>query len=279
MFLLIAYQSVLGMTPSAEAAGASVESETWRFEFDNDLFVGEDSQISSGWALQKHTAVAGSWEALENVPEFVRRWGQGIPTLTDEGLVYRAGIAIGQIIQTPQDLSRTDLIEDDVPYAGALTVQSTWYAFNDDEFRGFEITAGVVGPPSLAEQVQKAVHSLVGSDDPEGWDNQLKTEPVINLNYMRKRKILRQGDPAGLSFDATINGNVGLGNLFTQATAGLEMRLGRNMPGGFAYVPDPIGFSMHYLASLQPPHSQQGLRLRLSGTARQRLCAQHLSRR
>jgi hypothetical protein len=243
----------VGSTLAQAASGsASVESATWRFEFDNDVFFNKDSKISSGWSLQKHSAVAGSWETLEDVPGFVRRWGKAIPTLTEDDLVYRAGIAIGQVIQTPDDLSRSDLIKDDVPYAGALTLQAIWYAFNDDEFRGFEITAGVVGPPSLAEQTQKTVHKLIGSDDPKGWDHQLDTEPVINFNYMRKQKIWRRGNPAGLSFDTAINGNVGLGNLVTQASTALEMRFGHNMPRGFVYVPDPIGWSMHYKALLRP---------------------------
>ena len=229
-----------------------VEGATWRFEFNNDVFFGKDNKISSGWSLQKHSGVAESWETLEGVPRFVRRWGKAVPTLTEEGLLYRAGIALGQVIQTPDDLSRSDLIEDDVPYAGALTLQATWYAFNDEEFRGFEITVGVVGPPSLAEQTQKTVHKLIGSLDPRGWNHQLHTEPVINFNYMRKQKIWRWGKPAGLSFDTAINGNVGLGNLFTQASTALEMRFGHNMPRGFVYVPDPIGLSMHYKASLNP---------------------------
>jgi len=239
---------------SARTLSDSVESGSWRFEFDNDLFVGDDAQLSGGWALQKHSPVAQSWQTLDGVPEFVRRWGSAIPTLTEEGLVYRAGIAVGQIVQTPSDLSRSDLIEDDVPYAGALTVQASWYGYNDDELRGFEITVGVVGPPSLAEEVQKTAHDLTGSQRPQGWENQLGTEPVLNLNYMRKRKILHWGDPAGVSFDAALNGNLGLGNLFTQATGGIEMRFGRNLPGGFAYVPDPIGYSVHYLAALRPPN-------------------------
>jgi len=188
----------------------SVEAATYRFEFDNETFFDKDNQISSGWALQKHSAVAHNWGALEAVPGFVRHLGRRIPTLSKGGLFCRAGIAIGQVIQTPDDLSRSDLIEDDVPYAGALTLQATWYAYDDSEFRGFEITAGVVGPPSLAEQTQTVVHALIGGDDPKGWDNQLSTEPVINLNYMRKRKLWRKGEPSGLSFDGAINGNAEL---------------------------------------------------------------------
>ncbi len=246
--------------PSSFKAGKQngVERATWRFEFDNDFFFNKDNQISSGWSLQKHSAVADSWKNLQGVPGFVKHWGKKIPTLTKEGLVYRAGIAIGQIIQTPDDLSRSDLIENDVPYVGALTMQVAWYAFNDDQFRGFEIVAGMVGSPSLAEQTQRTVHHLFDGESPNGWDNQLNTEPVINFNYMHKHKIWRGGTPTSLSTDAAINGNVGLGNLFTQISVALEMRFGHNMPPGFVYVPDPIGVSMHYMASLKPANQQKG---------------------
>jgi len=202
LFLVCANAGVASELAAADSA--SVESETWRFEFDNDVFFNKDNKISSGLSLQNHSAVTGSWEALQGVPDFVRRWGKAIPTLTEERLICRAGIAMGQVIQTPDDLSRSDLIEDDVPYAGVLTLQATWYAFNDNEFRGLEITAGVAGPPSLAEQTQKTVHKLIGSPDPKGWDHQLDTEPVINFNYMRKHKIWRRGNPAGLSFDTAL---------------------------------------------------------------------------
>ena len=229
-----------------------LEKGIWRFELDNDSLFGKDSGLTSGWSLQKHTPISESWSKLEGAPGFIGRWGARIPTLTADGLHSRAGIAIGQIMQTPTDLSRSDLIEDDVPYAGALTLQATWYAFNDDQFRGFQTTVGVVGPASLAEQTQKAVHKLVDSADPKGWDNQLANEPVINFNYMYKKKLWRTGSPPGLSFDTSASGNVVLGNMFTQALASLETRFGHNMPGGFVYVTDPIGYSMHYDAALAP---------------------------
>lgn len=101
-------------------APVNCESTTYRFEFDNDFFFKKDNKISSGLSLQKHSAVAGSWEDLQGVPEFVRLWGETIPTLTDGGMIYRAGIAIGQVIQTPSDLSSIDLIKDDVPMPGCL---------------------------------------------------------------------------------------------------------------------------------------------------------------
>ncbi|NDY41893.1 lipid A deacylase LpxR family protein [Dissulfurirhabdus thermomarina] len=263
--------SVLAGAPRPARAGpAGVEGATWRLEFDNDVFLEKDNQISSGWSIQHHTAAARRWADVGGGHGSLGRLGGAIPTLGGEGLLRRSGIAVGQIIQTPDDVSRRDLIRDDVPYAAALTLQATWYAYDDEEFRGFEVTAGVSGPPALGEEVQKATHHLLGDKDPKGWNNQIETEPLLNLNYMRKRKVWHGGRPEGWSADAAVDGNVGLGNLFTQASVALELRLGRNMPGGFVYVPDPIGLSMHYVALLEPPRPERAAlyaSLVLRGTA------------
>ena len=258
IILFLVYANVGSALAQAGPEHTSVESATWRFEIDNDLLFNKDNQISSGWSVQKHSAVAKSWEDLEELPKFIRQWGAALPTLTDKGLRYRAGIAVGQVIQTPDDISRQDLNKDDVPYAGVLTAQASWYAFNDEEFRGFELTLGVVGSPSLAEQTQKFVHKITNNDDPKGWDHQLKTEPVLNFNYMRKQKVWRHGNPAGWATDVSVDGHAGVGNMFTQASVALECRWGYNMPRGFASVPDPIGLSMHYVATLQPANPQAG---------------------
>lgn len=251
---------VCGQIPSFPNAQqvADMEQATWCFEFDNDVFFNSDNGFSSGLSLQWHSAVASDWDALKKFPKFFRRLGHRIPTLTGDGLVYRAGVAIGQVIQTPDDLSCRDLIKEDIPYAGVITLQTSWYAYNDDEFRGFEIAAGVVGPFSLAELNQKLIHSLLGYTVPQGWDNQLANELLLNLNYMRKKKIWHEGKPAEISFDAAIDGNAAMGNLFTQASIALEMRIGYNMPGGFVSVPDPIGYSMNYQATLKPAHPGTG---------------------
>lgn len=257
-FIIVTVVPVYGQNAASANAVNQDDDErsTWRLELANDFVFKKDNQITSGWSVQRHSAIAENWDTLANVPDFVRYWGKSIPLLTKEGLVYRSGIALGQIIQTPDDITRRDLIKDDVPYAGALTLQATWYAFNDNEFRGFEIITGVVGPASLAEQTQKTAHQFTGDADPEGWDNQLDHELVINLNYMFKQKIWRRGNPAGLSFDTAINGNIGLGNMITQASAALELRFGHNISPGFVYVPDPIGFGMHYIAARKPPSPQ-----------------------
>lgn len=160
------------------------EAAIYRFELDNDILFSSDNQFTNGWSFQVHTPVADNWHNIEGPAEFLKEFGAWLPSLSAEDLKYRMSLSIGQIMQTPDDLTDPNLITDDVPYAGVMTIKSTWTAYNDIEFRGFEIVFGVLGRPSMAEQSQNFVHNLTDSIIAEGWDNQLKTEPVFNVNYM-----------------------------------------------------------------------------------------------
>jgi len=233
------------------------DAAKFRLEFNNDVIFQSDNQFSNGWTFQIHTAVAENWSNIKGPSHFLTDFAQQIPTLTGDDLNYRMSLSIGQIIQTPENLSDPDLITNDVPYAGALTLKTTWIAFNNIDFRGFEIVVGILGRPSLAEQTQNLVHLMSDSETANGWDNQLKTEPIINLNYMRKNKFYQAGNLAAFSFDASISGEAQLGTMFTTAGFRLETRFGENMPRGFVYRPDPIGRFLTYDATMAPIKSKQ----------------------
>lgn len=235
-----------------------VERPTHGFKFSNDLYFGTDSGITGSMALQKHSSVAGSWSSVKGMPWYIDYWGPKIPTINADGLFYRSSFAVGTITQTPDEIQRREVIKNDLPYAGVLALEATWYGFNDDEFRGFEFVTGVLGPAALGKQLQTSAHRLTGANRPRGWRNQLENEPLINLNYMRKKKLSRLGNPAGWSFDSTFNGNASLGNLVTKVSSSIEMRLGHNMARGFTFIPDPIGFGMDYKAALKPANPGDG---------------------
>ncbi len=252
-------------------AATLADEAFWRFNFGNDIFFQKDNKLSAGWVVQRHSASLQQWEQLQDMPEFMRRWALHMEPLARPGLIKRAHWAVGQVIQTPTDIARKERIYDDVPYAGALTFQAGWYAFDDREFRGLELTAGVVGPLSLAEQTQTVVHRLLGSDIPQGWEHQLLTEPILNANAMRKLKLLSGGD-GFWGWDQTVSVDGSLGNLYTQLSLAVEWRFGENMPGGFLYSPLPPGFGMSHKAILAPAnplrHSLYGsVALRVSAFA------------
>ena len=228
------------------------EWPTWRFEFANDALFDADNQFTNGFTLQTHSTVSADLNDLQGV----RAFGKGLARRLlpqDSDLVYRKALVVGQNMATPEELENPDIILDDTPYLGLLAVGSSWIGFNDTEFTGFGITAGIVGEWSGAEQVQTGVHSLIGATEPEGWDNQLDTEPVLNIYFMKKRKLWNKP-----SFDGAFNFDLSVGNFLTGIHAGIAMRFGRK-PGGFSYVPDPIGRGMAYDATLPRQNGQTEL--------------------
>ena len=225
-----------------------------RIEYDNDLLVNSDNKFTNGLSLQWHSRLAESWEDVK-VPKWLK-FGQYLPGMKAPQLYNRIGLAIGQNMQTPNDLAATELIVDDVPYAGSLGLELNWIAFDDDSFRGYGLIAGVIGPASGAESTQKAIHSVIGSDEPMGWDNQIPNEFALNTYGMFKRKIFKSESRGHFSTDLALNADFGLGTALTFGEVALEARAGWNVPYGFAFLPDPIGRSIAYDATI--PHQQDG---------------------
>ncbi len=222
---------------------AQEKSVLWSLGFDNDLFGKSDDFFTAGWSLQRHGVAATSWDEL-NLSKPSRWIADFVPGISGgDGQWLRKGIGLNQIIQTPADLKETELIVNDVPYAGVLGVANSWTALSDNRINAFQIYLGILGPASLAEQVQTFVHTDLGmGTDPMGWDNQLSTELIINLNYLLARKIGRIGEiQKGFGADLSYAGDVGLGNLSTQAQIGLYARLGWRLSEGFSQVSDVAG--------------------------------------
>jgi len=249
--LLLAFPVMAASAPTHEKHLR--EAAKYRLELDNDAFVGSDNQFSSGWSFQYHSAVADDWHSVKTPADWLISPGEDLPGLQNKALKKRFNISVGQIIQTPGKLNERDRIKDDVPYAAIIAAQSTWLAYDNENFQGYELSFGIVGPAALGRQSQNFVHRLQGINEAKGWNNQLNTEPVFNVNVMRKKKFYQHRNASGLSWDATLDGHAALGTMFTLAALRLETRFGHNMPGGFMYSPDPIGHSMIYDASLKPP--------------------------
>ncbi|HNP37400.1 MAG TPA: lipid A deacylase LpxR family protein [Woeseiaceae bacterium] len=112
----------------------------------------------------------------------------------NSGNTQNAVVRFGQSMYTPEDSTRTDLITDDRPYAGLLYMGLAWNRRVHPQGAAYEmldtreLTLGVIGSWSLAEQSQNLVHSLRGIDRFNGWDHQLHNEPAFQGALERKFK-------------------------------------------------------------------------------------------
>jgi lipid A 3-O-deacylase len=221
------------------------ERDLWRLEWANDAFVRVDNAFTNGWSIQRHSHQHDAW--TQTGPSKFSAWiNRTIPGLGDGGdRIVKRGTGLSQVMMTPEDISNPDPQPGDVPWAGSLGWSESWYAFNNTTLNAFQIYAGILGPYSFAEEFQIQIHDWINADEPLGWDNQLKTEPLLNLNYVYKRKVFTHGQyNNGFASDVALGGEGGLGNFMTFARASLEWRFGWGMPKGFIQTADPAGYGI-----------------------------------
>lgn len=188
---------------------------------ENDLFYHSDRDYTNGIAL--------AWgPSPEPTPDWALSIARLVPWFPKEGEVGH-GYAIGQNMYTPRDITVANPPPNDRPYGGWLYGSMGMGIETGRQLDLVTLTLGVVGPASKAEQAQKAVHKIVGSPQPQGWDTQLKNELGILLTYQRSWRALATTNLDGLAIDLTPDAGFALGNVYTYANTGLTLRYGKNL--------------------------------------------------
>lgn len=220
---------------------------------ENDLFADTDQNYTNGVALTAVSHDITGKLRTECLPTPVRLHAELIKFVNPgfwsdaENSAHTQNVVVkfGQSMFTPKDFARTDLILDDRPYAGLLYVGMSWNRRKHEPQSNLEIldtreiTLGVIGPLSLAEQSQNLVHDVIGADKFLGWQHQLKNEPAMQMAMDRKFKDYR-GTGAiqpGFSADSIRSLGLRLGNIETSAALGIEGRIGWNLPNDFGTYP------------------------------------------
>lgn len=195
------------------------------FSFENDVFAADDNHYTNG--------VRASFLSAENhMPGWLESVADSLPGMSPEGR-KRWGVAAGQSMYTPNDISISPPDPTDQPYAGWLYGSVTLHSDSGHRLDTWQLTAGMVGPSSKAAEVQDFVHDMIGSTDPQGWDYQLRDEPGIILSYERKWRGLAQFSPFGLGADITPSIGGSIGNVFTHANVGAVARIGYDLPADY----------------------------------------------
>ena len=173
--------------------------------------------------------------------------------------------SIGQSIYTPYDIEREDLIEDDRPYAGISYFTLALHRKKDQTMDTFEFLLGIVGPSSLAAEMQRFVHSLYRGTKPQGWHHQLRDEIVFNIIFDKKWRISRSEKGEKIGFDLIGHAGASLGTMMTAAATGWQFRFGSNLPKDFgAFLLRPGGESGAIFTE-QANHRAESKRLGIHG--------------
>ncbi len=217
---------------------------TFALQWDNDSFFSDDDlHYTNGLGL------AWLW-APDREPVALARLAGALPWGV-AGAERRVGVAIGQSIFTPDDLTRRELIRDDQPYAGwlyvalaALSVRERAQGAVAGDLESFEIVLGVVGPSAFAGDVQTAWHEFLEITRPRGWDHQLRNEPGLVLAYNRQWRFCadlgavdcRTAESGAASIDWIPYLGGTLGNVYTYLAAGATLRLGEGLRSDFHHA-------------------------------------------
>jgi hypothetical protein len=212
---------------AAEASAEAVDlrgSEIQIF-IENDSFGSSDQYYTNGFKI-------GGGVPADKVSRFFTRPPNALLDAITDGASNHFGLFFGQNMYTPRNISVAAPQPNDRPWAAWLYVGAVAQSVKNDHLHTVEFDIGVVGPPALGRQVQTAWHKLVDAPEPQGWDNQIRTEPGILLTYLHKR---RYGEISGVQLVPHIGAS--LGTVATFARAGALIRAGQNMTG---FGPDGI---------------------------------------
>lgn len=210
-------------------------SDTITLYLENDLFGfhNNDSNYTHGTKLSWISQDLSDYLDNPLIPEWSYPIIEYLPFLNEPGYQRSVSVSLGQNIYTPDDITRSDLIKDDRPYAGITYLAVGFHNKNNHEMNTFEFNVGIVGRHSYAEDCQTIIHEWMDSDKPEGWDHQLHDEPVLNIFFERKWKMFQKKQNHRFGCDCISHIGCGIGNAFTGANTGGEVRFGWNLPNDF----------------------------------------------
>lgn len=222
-----------------------------RVQIDNDLLAGDnkDRDYTGGMSI----AISGerARDGLLSLDPLLNRldgWSYG----KQDGDIHYAR-QIGLMAFTPGDTLVREVQSDDRPYASLLFLSNGTVRVEADDRGAWtsSVTLGVLGL-SLSERLHGAVHDLVGSEAPLGYDHQISAGGEPTARYTLARQKLWIADPSGrIDVKTTVQGSVGF---LTETSAAISLRVGRFNSPWWGFAPELTD----YMAAPAPTESYRG---------------------
>jgi lipid A 3-O-deacylase len=161
-----------------------------------------------------------AWYTKKNKPGFP---GRLLITLGDSA-INRYGWGLTQLMYTPCDIESKKIQFNDRPYAGVMYISRSVISSNTTKKDRLSstISLGSIGRYSFARETQTWVHKMIHYDKPAGWDNQIKSDIIIDYTINYEKLLVSPSK----KFEVT--GNVGgnAGTLQNDFMLGMQLRAG-----------------------------------------------------
>jgi len=182
-----------------------------RLNYDNDFFSATDRYYTQGINLTViHPIVRYSPIARTLI------------TLSKKAFNYY-GLIFTQDCFTPRSIRYDTINYLERPYAATFFVSHFLTSINSSKkiMLLTQLDFGFIGPCAKCEEEQKAIHKGLVNIRPLGWENQIKTDIIVNYRAKFEKGILIQKN-----IEFMVNSSMRLGTLYTDLGFGLFTRIG-----------------------------------------------------
>jgi hypothetical protein len=218
-------------------SAAASPSNPWTVNlyFENDLFDETDQNYTNGVRLSWISPDTTSYQNDPAFPAWLRAANRRLRLLhsNDPETEHNLVISLGQLMFTPEDTEASALLPEQRPYAGYLHAGIAYHTRSENRLDVMELDVGIVGPSALAHETQDLIHDLRGFEKYQGWDNQLRDEPTLQLLYEQKRRLFSDTWRNNFGHDFIAHAGASLGNVATHLNFGGEYRVGWDLPDDF----------------------------------------------
>ncbi len=183
----------------------------FRIHYDNDYFSATDENYTQGYSLE---LVA---PGLANNP-------LNFMLLKPAGSQLQFGLAIEHIGYTPPNIKSPLIQFGDRPFAAAIMLKSFVMATDTGNRSKFStsFSAGLIGQGAFGKEMQVGIHKLTGNVIPEGWQNQIRNDVVLNYEVTYEKQLLRYNNFLSLQGGSSLRA----GTLFTGASVSMNSAIG-----------------------------------------------------
>ena len=182
-----------------------------RLNYDNDFFSATDRYYTQGINLTIiHPVIRYS------------PISKALVALNKKALNYY-GLIVTQDCFTPRSIRYDTINYLERPYAATFFVSHFLTSINSSKktLLQTQIDLGVIGPCAKCEDEQKAIHKALLNIRPLGWENQVKTDLIVNYKVKFEKGILIKKN-----IEFVANSTLRIGTLYSDLGLGLFTRIG-----------------------------------------------------
>jgi hypothetical protein len=213
------------LPPAARAQQGAPAGGILSFTFENDTFAGTDRYYTAGVRL--------GWQSTSGAPKPLAALGRVLSPVLLPDAPVQWGLGLSESIFTARRTTLHDPPRDDRPYAGVLLGALSLSAMDADGLGSVELSLGVIGSNSGAEQLQNGVHELIRVGKAKGWSHQISSRPAGMLSLERRWALDAPLGDSGLAVGIVPAAGLNLGNVQSSAAAGLLARFGHGLSMDF----------------------------------------------